>query len=170
MSSKRQDSIPKQNRRSRITWARKSELRRQRRPEFAPEPGRRERNFWMRRQGDKNRHQNARTPTETKIRELSGRESPQKRPILRRIGIVRFAETGWWWAQSYANPSQRRFHTGNRGNPLFSAFFSQNGEFKSKGFRFPCVLSVGFRAMWRPATARAMWRPATVRGRLWALA
>src|SRR5258706_8444480 len=40
----------------------------------------------------------------------------------------------------------------NRGNPLFSAFFSQNGEFKSKGFRFPCVLSVGFRAMWRPAT------------------
>ena len=35
----------------------------------------------------------------------------------------------------------------NRGNPLFSAFFSQNGEFKSKGFRFPCVLSVGFRAM-----------------------
>jgi len=56
------------------------------------------------------------------------------------------------------------------GNPLFSAFFSQNGEFKSKGFRFPCVLFVGFRAMWRPATARAMWRPATVRGRLWALA
>ncbi len=49
----------------------------------------------------------------------------------------------------------------NRGNPLFSAFFSQNGEFKSKGFRFSCVLSVGFRAMWRPATAR---------GRLWALA
>src|SRR5712691_10594687 len=75
--------------------------------------------------------------------------------------------TCWRCAQSYANPSQRRFHTGNRGNPLFSAFFSQNGEFKSKGFRYPCVLSVGFRAMWRPATARAMWRPATVRGRLW---
>jgi len=37
-------------------------------------------------------------------------------------------------------------------------FLSQNGEFKSKGFRYPCVLSVGFRAMWRPATARAMWR------------
>jgi len=51
-------------------------------------------------------------------------------------------------AQSYANPSQRRFHTGNCGNPLFSPLsFSQNGEFKSKGFRFPCVLSVGFRAM-----------------------
>src|SRR5260370_23972737 len=72
------------------------------------------------------------------IRELSGRKSPQKRAIQRRAGNVRFAETGWWCAQSYANPSQRRFHTGNRGNPLFSAFFSQNGEFKSKGFRYPC--------------------------------
>src|SRR5258706_15736066 len=60
---------------------------------------------------------------------------------------VRYLKTGWWCAQSYANPSQRRFHTGNRGNPLFSAFLSQNGEFKSKGFRYPCVLSVGFRAM-----------------------
>src|SRR6266403_2053661 len=85
---------------------------------------------------------------------MSGRKSPQKRAIRRSAGNTRFAETGWWCAQSYANPSQRRFHTGNRGNPLFSAFFSQNGEFKSKGFRFPCVLSVGFRAMWRPATAR----------------
>src|SRR5258706_12971089 len=85
---------------------------------------------------------------------MSGRKSPQKRAIRRSAGNTRFAETGWWCAQSYSNPSQRRFHTGNRGNPLFSAFFSQNGEFKSKGFRFPCVLSVGFRAMWRPATAR----------------
>jgi hypothetical protein len=25
-----------------------------------------------------------------------GRKSPQKRPIWRRIGNVRFAETGWW--------------------------------------------------------------------------
>src|SRR5258707_8621904 len=32
------------------------------------------------------------------------------------------------------------YPTGSRGNPLFSAFFSQNGEFKSKGFRYPCVL------------------------------
>src|SRR5260370_36428620 len=74
-------------------------------------------------------------------------ESPQKRPLCSRRGNLRFGKTGWWCAQSYSNPSQRRFHTGNRGNPLFSAFFSQNGEFKSKGFRFPCVLSVGFRAM-----------------------
>src|SRR5204863_3495167 len=36
------------------------------------------------------------TATETKIRELSGRKSPQKRPILRRIENARFAETGWW--------------------------------------------------------------------------
>jgi hypothetical protein len=91
------------------------------------EPGRRERNFWMRRQGAKNRHSNARTLTETRTRELSGQKSAQKRPIWRRIGNARFAETGWWCAQSYANPSQRRFHTQNRGNPLFSAFFGQNG-------------------------------------------
>src|SRR5258708_39268951 len=108
-------------------WVRKSELRLQVRGGFAPGPGGGEGNFWMRRQGDKNRHQNARTPTETKIRELSGRESPQKRPIWRRIGNVGFAKTEWWCAQSYANPSQRPFHTGNRGNPMFSAFFSLNG-------------------------------------------
>ena len=38
-------------------------------------------------------------------RELSGPKSPQKRPIWRRIGNVRFAETGWWCAQSDANRS-----------------------------------------------------------------
>src|SRR5260370_6674722 len=37
------------------------------------------------------RHSNARTPAETKIRELSGRKSPQKRAIRRRAGNVRFA-------------------------------------------------------------------------------
>jgi len=62
----------------------------------ALEAGRRERNFWMRRQRAKNRRQNAHTSTETKIRELIGRKSPQKRPIWRLIGNVRFAETGWW--------------------------------------------------------------------------
>jgi hypothetical protein len=30
--------------------------------------------------------------------------SPEKRPILRRIGIVRFAETGWWCAQFICEP------------------------------------------------------------------
>jgi hypothetical protein len=50
-------------------------------------------------------HSNARTPAETKIRELSGRKSRQKRAIRRRAGNVRFAETGWWCAQSYANLS-----------------------------------------------------------------
>ena len=64
-----------------------------------------ERNFWMRRRGAKNRNQKASTRAETKIREGSGRKSAQKGPIWLRIGNVRFAETGWWWAQSDANPS-----------------------------------------------------------------
>src|SRR5260370_27191459 len=59
----------------------------------------------MRRQGAKNSRQNARTPAETKIREVRGRKSPQKRPIWRRIENGRFAETGWWCAQSDTNPS-----------------------------------------------------------------
>src|SRR5258705_5137099 len=41
--------------------------------------GRRDRKFWMQRRSAKNRNSNARTPAETKIRELSGRKSPQKR-------------------------------------------------------------------------------------------
>src|SRR5258705_11894285 len=71
--------------------------------------GRRERKFWMQRRSAKNRHSNARTPAETKIRELSGRKSPQKRAIRRRAGNVRFAETGWWCGQSYANGSRMDF-------------------------------------------------------------
>src|SRR5258707_14950091 len=43
---------------------------------------------------------NARTPTETKIQELSTRKSAQKRPIWRRVGNAWFARTGWWCAQS----------------------------------------------------------------------
>src|SRR5258705_3855470 len=50
----------------------------------------------MQRRSAKNRHSNGRTPAETKIREPSGRKSPQKRAIRRRAGNVRFAETGWW--------------------------------------------------------------------------
>ncbi len=53
--------------------------------------GRRERKFWMQRRSAKNRHSNARTPAETKIREMSGRKSPQKRPIWRCAGNTRFA-------------------------------------------------------------------------------
>src|SRR5258705_8096056 len=59
----------------------------------------------MQRRSAKNRHSNARTPAETKIREMSGRKSPQKRPIRSRIANVRFAKTGWWCAQSRANRS-----------------------------------------------------------------
>ena len=109
--------------------------------------GRRERNFWMQRREAKNRPKRRLMSGETEKPERHRRISPQKRPIWSLSGNPWFGRTGWWCAQSYANPSQRRFHTGNRGNPLFSAFFSQNGEFKSKGFRFPCVLSVGFRAV-----------------------
>src|SRR5712664_2074187 len=50
----------------------------------------------MQRQGAKNHHEKGRTPAETKVREASGRKSPQKRPIWRRLGKGRFAETGWW--------------------------------------------------------------------------
>ncbi len=56
-------------------------IRLQPRSDFALNHGRRERNFWMQRQGAKSRHQNARTPTETRIRDLSRRKCPQKRPI-----------------------------------------------------------------------------------------
>src|SRR5216683_2787044 len=43
-----------------------------------------------------NHHEKGRTPAETKVREVSGRKSPQKRPIWRRLGKEWFAETGWW--------------------------------------------------------------------------
>src|SRR5258705_3674891 len=64
-------------------------------PEYArSKPSRRERNFWMQRQGAKNHHQTTPTLAETQIREISGRKSPQKRPIWRRIGNAWFARTG----------------------------------------------------------------------------
>src|SRR5258707_6120234 len=58
---------------------------------------------------------NARTPTETKIQELSTRKSAQKRPIWRRVGNAWFARTGWWCAQSDTNrsPLDIRLRTGN---------------------------------------------------------
>src|SRR5216684_2749626 len=49
-------------------------------------PGCWERNFWMQRQGAKNHHEKGRAPAETKVREVSGRKSPQKRPFWRRLG------------------------------------------------------------------------------------
>src|SRR5258706_10747093 len=36
---------------------------------------------------------------------MSGRKSPQKRAIRRSAGNTRFAETGWWCAQSDTNRS-----------------------------------------------------------------
>jgi hypothetical protein len=78
-------------------------IRLQLRSDFALNHDRRERNFWMQRRSAKNRDSNARTPAETKIREMSGRKSPQKRSIWRRLGKVWFAETGWWCVQSDTN-------------------------------------------------------------------
>jgi hypothetical protein len=40
----------------------------------------------MQRQGAKNHHEKGRAPAETKVREVSGRKSPQKRPFWRRLG------------------------------------------------------------------------------------
>jgi len=42
------------------------------------------------------------------IRKVRGRKSPQKRPIWRRIGNMRFAKAGWWCAQSTTNRSRPR--------------------------------------------------------------
>src|SRR5260221_13875454 len=78
------------------------------RSEASSRLSRRERNFWMRRRGAKNRNQKASTRAETKIREASGRKSAQKGPIWRRIGNGRFAETGWWGTQSDSNRSLDR--------------------------------------------------------------
>src|SRR4029077_9235850 len=80
---------------------------------------RRERNFSMQRRGAKNRPERLQVSSETEKAEPGRRISPQKRPVSNRRRFRRFWTTGWWCAQSYANPSQRRFHTGNRGNPLF---------------------------------------------------
>src|SRR5258705_3489921 len=63
------------------------------RSNFALNHSRRERNFWMQRRSARNRHSSARTPAETKIREMRGRKSAQKRPIWRRAGNV-WARTG----------------------------------------------------------------------------
>src|SRR5258706_6756715 len=54
-------------------------------------------------------------PQRPKSGKPSGRKSPQKRAIRRRAGNVRFAETGWWCAQSDTNrsPLDIRLRTGN---------------------------------------------------------
>src|SRR6476620_4178069 len=49
--------------------------------DFVREPGRWERDFWMQRQSAEIYRQSARTPTETKTRDLNGGKSPQARPI-----------------------------------------------------------------------------------------
>ncbi len=89
----------------------------------------------MRRQAVKNRHQNGGAFTETKIREMSGRKSPQKRTISRRAGNARFARTGWWCAQSDTNPS-----------PCYLAnirvIFQNNSELATKSVKKTCGTSI----------------------------
>src|SRR5258705_6027039 len=87
-------------RRAFITLAQGSELRLQLRSDSRLNPGCGERNFWVQRQSTKYRLSSARMRAETTIRKVSGRKSPQKRPIWRRPGNVRFAKAGWWWKQS----------------------------------------------------------------------
>src|SRR5260221_3793002 len=84
----------------------------------------------MQRRSAKNRHSNARTPAETKIREPSGRKSPQKRAIRRRAGNVRFAETGWWRRSgpNWLLPTQ--------GSNQVSETRVRNGIFCCKGHTF----------------------------------
>src|SRR5258705_2762971 len=92
----------------------------------------------MQRRSAKNRHSNARTPAETKMRELSGRKSPQKRAIRRRAGNARFAKTGWWCAQSDTNPSpvKKGGITGiNRANLRISAHLASHEWSKPHFYR-----------------------------------
>jgi hypothetical protein len=136
------------------------------RPKFS----RGERNFWMQRPEAKN-------PPERPLLSAETGNVENRRQDPRRNGLFSI-DDGFRGSGRLDGGVRSRMRTRLSGDSTletaaircFPLSFSQNGEFKSKGFRFPCVLSVGFRAMWRPATARAMWRPATVRGRLWALA
>jgi hypothetical protein len=51
---------------------------------FALDHGRRERNFWVQRQGARNRHENARTPAETKF----GKGDAENPPRSALFGVV----------------------------------------------------------------------------------
>src|SRR6266849_4977294 len=53
-----------------------------------------------------NHHEKGRTPAETKVREVSGRKSPQKRPIWRRLGKGWFAEARTWDPMIKRHPSR----------------------------------------------------------------
>ena len=57
-----------------------------------------------------------------KNRGIEWQKSPQKRPIWRRLRIMRFARAGWWWTQSVANRSLHRK----------SLFWDQNSEISKK--------------------------------------
>src|SRR5258708_4078929 len=92
---------------------------------------------------------------------MSGRKSPQKRPIRRHMGKVRFAKTGWWCAQSDTNPSPvekgaLRELTGQISrisahlaamsglNPIFAGLSSENSRVTSTGI-FPRIAGKSLR-------------------------
>jgi hypothetical protein len=99
-NSRRSDSIRNScsaGPRSRITVARKSELRLPIRPEYAPAPPATGNGiFGCRDRAPKSPRSNAPPYAETKVWELGGRKSPQKRPVWRPTGNMRFARAGWW--------------------------------------------------------------------------
>ena len=64
-----------------------------------------ERNFWMQRRSAKNGHSNARTLRRDPNPGTEWPEIPTERAIRCRAGKARFAETGWWCAQSDTNRS-----------------------------------------------------------------
>jgi hypothetical protein len=89
--------------RSRVTVAKKSELRAQVRSNFALKPGRRERNFSMQRRRAQVRlfvlqRLNAETRTNSKKAAVRGTNARITRG-------VRYLKTGWWCGQSDTNRS-----------------------------------------------------------------
>ena len=63
----------------------------------------------MQRREAKNRPERPQGSPETERAERYPRKSPQKRPVLSRPGNLQFEGTGWWCAQSDANPSPKQY-------------------------------------------------------------
>src|ERR1700730_3263132 len=66
---------------------------------------RRERNFWTQRPEAKNPPERPLLSAETGDLKIRRQECRQKRPVSDRRRFPQFGKTGWWCAQSYANPS-----------------------------------------------------------------
>src|SRR3984893_7802491 len=66
---------------------------------------RRERNFWTQRPEAKNPPERPLLSAEPGALKIRLQECRQKRPVSDRRRFPQFGKTGWWCAQSYANPS-----------------------------------------------------------------